>query len=263
MTLFHAIKERWALRRWQKSQLGKALQQHGYDFFWSEDAPFGYLGEQAKLKNCAELHAAAMSILASENPMLAGRERLGDYVHTFADLMVSGMRPDGKSGHELYSDSPYISGELRQHIEKIADHVDELGRLRFEDPDITCDELADFCTTRASLLLFYCNGLNMVSIYVEDRANRHGEWYRAYMQSAMVWAEDTIRSKLGLPSLIPGADGGLVYSAFMNHVLNGEPDPFYAWCRDFPDYYLWRHGPKPSDSGDTLVNHETLPYSAS
>jgi len=242
--VFDSIKERLALRRWTKSTLGVALRDHGHEFFWHDNAPFAYLDEQVKLKHCAELHAAAMAILASENPLLAERERLAGYVHAFAELMVSGMPEDSKSERH-YADTPYISGKLRPYIGRIADHIDELGRLRFEDPEISGEGLADYCTMRASLLLFYCNGLNLISIYVEDRANRHSEWYRAYIQAAMVWAEDSIREHLGLPSLLPTITGGLVYSSFMNYVTNGEPDPFFAWCRDFPEYYLLDHGPKP------------------
>lgn len=243
--MFEAFKERRALSRWQKSTLGKVLQHHGHEYFWRDDAPFGYMDDETKLRHCAEIHGAAMSIMQSESPMLAERALLAEYVLSFAPLMVSGMREDGKREYELYADTPFISGDLRPHIEQIADHIDELGRVRFDNPDITSEELGDFCTTRASLLLFYCNGLNLISIYIEDRTNGKGEWFRAYVQAAMVWAEDSIRKHIGLPSLIPSLTGGLVYSSFMNYVIAGEPDPFYAWCKNFPDYYLWGHGPKP------------------
>lgn len=243
--MFQGIKDRIALRRWTKSPLGSALRTHGHNFFWNDDAPFAYFAEDTKLKHCAELHSMAADCLNSANPVLAVREKLANYVVTFAPLMVAGMRPDGKQGNELYEDSPYISGQLRPHISAIANHIDELGQLRFEDPDISDDDLGDFCTSRASLLLFYCNGLNNVSIYLEDRVSLRSEWYRAFVQAAMVFAEDHIRRAVELPSLLPSTTGGLVYSSFMEYVINGDSDPFYSWCRDFPDYYLWGHGPKP------------------
>jgi hypothetical protein len=240
------FRERRALKQWQKSVMGEALRDHGHNFFWSDEAPFGYLDESQKLQHCAELHAAAIGIMGSENPIIACRERLAGYVEHFAQLMVIGMREDGKREHELYADSPYISGDLRPHIEEIIPHVDELGRLRFDDPDISLEEIGDYCTTRASLLLFYANGLNMLSIYLEDRALKKSEWYRAYIQAAMVAAEDLIREKTELPSLLPRSTGGLVYGMFTHYVINGEVDPFYTWTRAFPDWYLWRRGEKPT-----------------
>lgn len=243
--MFEAFKQRRALSRWQKSTLGKVLLHHGHEYFWQKDAVFGYMDEETKLRHCAELHGAAMTVMESENPFLAERALLAEYVLAFAPLMVIGMKAEGKREQELYADTPFISGELRPHTLQIAELIDELGRVRFDNPNVTTEELGDFCTTRASLLLFYCNGANLISIHVEDRANGNGEWFRAYVQAAMVWAEDWIRKEIGLPSLVPSPVGGLVYSSFMNYVTAGEPDPFYAWCKDFPDYYLWGHGPKP------------------
>jgi hypothetical protein len=227
--------------------MGEALRDHGHSFFWSDDAPFAHLDDDQKLKHCAELHAAAIGIMGSENPVIACRERMSGYVENFALLMVIGMRDEGKREVEVYADSPYISGDLRKHIEKIVPHVEELGQLRFDDPEITSEEIGDYCTARASLHLFYTNGLNMLSIYLEDRAHKKSEWYRAYTQAAMVAAEDSIRRKIELPSLFPPyAHGDLVYSMFMQYVINGDTDPFFSWTKTFPDWYLWQRGEKPN-----------------
>lgn len=242
--MFQALRERRALKQWQKSELGQALRHHGHDFFWKDDAPFGYLDEEEKQKACVELHTKAINILSSPQPILAVREQLADHVLTFAQLMVAGMKEEDLEDRN-YAGTPYISGKLRPHIRKIADHIDELGRQRFSDPDITDEEMADFCTARASFLLFYCNGLNMVSISVEDRANKRSEWFRAYVQAAMVAAEDGLRREIGLESLLPGSVDGLIYSSFTDYVINGEPDPFYSWTKVWPDYFLYGKGPQP------------------
>jgi hypothetical protein len=243
--VFKAIKERLAIRRWQKSTLGDALQRHGHEYFWAEGAVFADFGEQDKLENCARLHGEAMTIMNSSDPFLAARERLADYVLTFAPLMAAGMPEEGKE-ERGYADTPYISGKLRPHISKIAEHIDELGRLRFDDPDISDEELANYCTTRATVLLFMCNGLNLVSIYLEDRVHSQSEWYKAFVQAALVSAEDAIRRDIGLDPLLPSSVDGLVYSSFMNYVVNGEPDPFYAWTKAFPDNYLLGKGSLPA-----------------
>lgn len=242
--MFQALRERRALKQWQKSELGQALRHHGHEFFWQDDAPFGYLNEDEKQKACVELHSKAINILSSPQPILAVREELAKYVLTFAELMVAGMREETKEDR-IYSGTPYISGKLRDHISQIAEHIDELGRQRFSDPNITDEELADYCTARATFLLFYCNGLNMISIAVEDRASQRSEWFRAFIQAAMVFAEDDLRQKIGIDRLLAGPVDGLIYSSFMNYVINGEPDPFYTWTKEWPDHYLYGRGPQP------------------
>lgn len=47
-----------------------------------------------------------------------------------------------------------------------------------------------------------------------------------------------VRSKLGLPDLLPDSLDGFRYSTFLNLVTNGEYNPFSAWCRENPRLYL-------------------------
>lgn len=242
--MFQAIKEWLALRQWKKSVIGIALQSHGYDFFFAPDAPFSHLDQEVKVRHCAELHIQIARVVTAENPIIAVRELLADYVLTFAPLMAAGMPEDGKEDRG-YADTPYISGQLRPHISRIADHIDELGRMRFEEPDLSDEELADYCTNRASLLLFYCNGVNTASIAIENRASQLSEWYQAFVQAALVAAEDELRRDIGLKSLLPGMVDGLMYSTFTDMVINGHPDPFFSWVKAFPDKFLHGRGATP------------------
>lgn len=243
--MFAALRERRALKKWQKSTIGQVLQMHAHSYFFADDAVFSHFDEEAKLQNCAELHSLAMQIVSSDNPVLAVREQLANYVLTFAPLMAIGMSEEGKEDRG-YASNPYISGQLRTHISKIADYNDDLGRLRFSEPDISDEELAFYCTSRASLLLFFCNGLNTLSIALEDRTKRDDEWYAAFVEAALVAAEDEIRRAVDLPSLLPNHVTALMYSAFADFVMRGEPDPFYTWTKSFPDRYLRGRGPLPS-----------------
>jgi hypothetical protein len=246
VNLFSAFKERRALKKWQQSVIGQALQSHGHSYFYAEDAVFSFFEEDAKLQNCAQLHALAMEIVSSGNPVLAVREQLVNYVLTFAPLIAAGMPEKGKD-ERGYASTPYISGQLSPHISKIADHIDELGMLRFAEPDISDEELAFYCTNRASLLLFFCNGLNLISIAVEDRAKRSDNWFAAFIEASVISAEDTIRKDIGLPSLLPGLTDGLVYSSFSDYVAQGDQDPFFSWAKTWPDKFLHGHGPQPSN----------------
>jgi hypothetical protein len=242
--MFEKFKQRSAERRWMKSPIGGALQESGYNFFWN-DGPYAHIDENSKLDHCRQIHALAMSAYTAADPILAIREQLSEFVLRAAQLMVIGLTPEGKLAIEVYNDSPFISATLHEHIDVIAEKVDELGMLKFQDPSVTSEDLRAYCTTRASLHTFYANSLNMVSIDIEQRAHSKSEWYRAFTQAAMVSAEDSIRDDIGLPSLLPGSVDGLVYSNFMFDVINGEPDPLFSWTKRWPDHYLWGHGPKP------------------
>jgi hypothetical protein len=57
--------------------------------------------------------------------------------------------------------------------------------------------------------------------------------------------EHQLREAVGLPVLIPGSMGSLHYAMFLEYVIGGEPDPFFAFARAFPDVYLAGEGPKP------------------
>ena len=252
--MFQAIKEWRALRQWKKSIIGVALHRHGYDNFFASDAPFSYMDEAVKVRHCAELHAQVSNALSAENSLIAVRELLAEYVHAFAQLMVVGMPEQGKEDRG-YADTPYISGQLRPYISQIAGHIDELGLLKFEQPDVSDEELADYCTNRASLMLFYSNGVNIVSIAIDNRSSRPSEWYRAFIEARLVADEDKIRQDIGLKSLLPGPVDGLTYSAFTDMVINGQADPFFAWVKAFPDKFLHGRGPAPQlDSDDSSPN---------
>ena len=243
--MFQAIKDWLALRQWRKSVIGDVLFRHGHSYFFAPDAPFAHFDEAVKVRHCAELHSQIAAVVAAENPIIAVRELLAEYVLTFAEFMAAGMPEEGKE-ERGYADTPYISGQLRAHISLIAGHIDELGRLRFEDSAISDEELANYCTEKASLLLFYSNGVNTVSIAIENRASQSGEWYRAFVEAALVAAEDRLREKIGLNSLLPGLVDGLAYSTFTDFVINGHEDPFFTWVKTFPDKFLHGRGPTPA-----------------
>lgn len=245
--MFQSIREWLALRQWRKSVIGQVLHKQGYDFFFAPNAPFSYYDEEVKVRHCAELHSLTAQALSSDNPVITIRQLLSNYVWSFAQLMVAGLRDETKE-ERSYADTPFVSGKLRPHISAIADHIDELGKLRFDEPTISDEELADYCLNRASLLLFYCNGFNAVSIALENRASSPSQWYQAFVQADLVKAEDDLRQKIGLERLLPGPVDGLAYGMFAVYVEDGEPDPFFTWTKAFPDMYLFGRGPTPSQA---------------
>lgn len=242
--MFNAIRDRLALRRWQKSEVGSALFHHGHEYFWKQGAIFGHFEHDSKHENCRQLHAVAIEILASSNPAIAARERIADYVTFCSRYLVIGMTAESKA-QRPYADTPYITGMLRPHIREITEHVDDLGRIRFQEPDVSDDELADHCLLQASIAMFMFNGINLVRISIEKSGHASADWLGAFLQASMVHQEDDLRRSIGLPSILPQVTDSLVYMSFGTYVTGGEPDPLFAWCKDWPDRYLMGRGPLP------------------
>lgn len=53
------------------------------------------------------------------------------------------------------------------------------------------------------------------------------------MKSMLIWHEDQMRNKIGLPSLLPGDLDSLKHGTFMNLVINGHKNPFYEWEKNW------------------------------
>jgi hypothetical protein len=128
------------------------------------------------------------------------------------------------------------------------DHIDDLGRIKFQEPSVTDDELAEHCLLQASIAIFMFNGLNLIRLNLEGDTQSSPDWLMAFLQASMVHQEDDLRQAIGLPSLLPQVTDGLVYMTFGTYVVDGHPDPLFAWCKEWPDRFLLGRGPLPQEA---------------
>lgn len=238
--MLNFIKERVELWKFKRTPIAQAIRAHTQEYF-SMPSLAGF-SKESKERLVSDFCQKISQIYMSANPVLACRETLVEYTLLYAQLHVHCLTEDDKA-EMFYKDNPYISGELWRHIRQSSDHHDELARWKWEDPELTDEDLVANANTRCALYLYYANGMNLVRLELGDASEKG--WFRALVEATLVNEEHRLREKLGLPVLVPGPIGALPYAVFMNYVINGEEYPLFAWCRDFPDLYLAGKGPAP------------------
>ena len=80
----------------------------------------------------------------------------------------------------------------------------------------------------------YLNGVNYVRGEFND-IDKEKDWLRPFIKSMLIWEEDIVREKIGLPSLLPDSLDSLKHSTFMNLVTNGHKNPFYEWEKSWAE----------------------------
>ena len=236
------IREQVELWKFQRTPLAQAIRQHTQEYFHGGSALTSFTQEN-KEKLVADFCQRVSLIYQSENPVLACRELLAEYMLLFAQLQVHCLKENEKA-EMFYGENPYISGQLWRHIQESSDHHEELARYKWEDPELSPEDLVGIANTRCALYLYYVNGMNIVRNALGDES-KDKDWFRPFVEAMLVNEEDHLRRKLDLPELVPGHLGALRYSVFLNYVVDGEQHPFFTWCREFPDSYLAGEGPTP------------------
>ena len=229
---FQRRRENKLIREWQNSSLGKALAHHTNEYFHNNPR-LARLSDDSKNKHIGDFIQQIIILSKAENPFLAMREALASCVIGYAKYQVLCLTEEEKD-EDIYSDCPYISGELYKHIDKAVKHIDELGELKWKYPSISNEELVSFCNTKCVLHLYYVNGFNYVRGEFDD-FDKEKDWLRPFIKSMLIWEEDQIRNKIGLPSLLPGSLYGLKHSTFMNIVINGHKNPYYEWEKNWSE----------------------------
>lgn len=226
--------KRWNDRRkWEGSVLGRALAQHTQKFF--QDTILSGLPQERKDRMIGDFYEQVATIGQSPTGFLDLRKALAEWVAHYAEYQVLCLT-EAEKASAFYKGTQFVSGELYHHIRKAAAKNDDLAQTIWGDKNITDDDLIAHCTKECARALYYANGLNMVRLESGDQVER--DWYKLFVEAMLVYEEDNVRSAIELPSLLPGGKYGVIYSGFLNQVVVGERDPFFAWARVCPDYYL-------------------------
>jgi len=229
---FYKRREKKALKKFFETSLGKSLVTHTSTYF--NDFPrLSSLSQEGKDRIITDLYQKIFDISQASNPLLALREALAEYVISHASYQVMCLTEadleDGK-----FLDSPYISGQIYKHISNLADCNEELGKIKWEYPEVTDEELISYCNTR-SLIMNYCvNGLNLVRFEFND-FSKNKDWFKPFVKSMLICEEAQLRESIKMPSLLPDEFDALKHSSFMNAVINGCENPLYEWEKQWDE----------------------------
>lgn len=227
---FDKRKAKKAESAWNNSQLGKALAEHTIEYFGS--GVLSGMSEEVQQKIISDLYHKIRTILASENPLLALREKISIYVDLLTSLQVIAM--DEQEKRTYYADCAYVSGELLQHVRLCSEHNKELAELVWKYPDLTDNDIIGFCNRRRMVHLYFLNGLNCLRAEFDD-FDHTKDWLLPFVKAMLIWHEDTYRRNLKLPSLLPNTLDGLILCSFSSFVESGESNPYFAWHSKYGD----------------------------
>ena len=176
-------------------------------------------------------------ILSSDNPLMANREHLANATIRTANAQVLVISPPpfedatGLRGH------CGITGELKSKLMDLV-KVDKDLREKFHQlpPPL------DYETISNELLYEYRFAYADMNVFTRFRAafgdyniDYERDWFRPFFISMCASAECTYRDKLGMQSSLEDDPKskltlkGLMYSTFLNMVMNGERYPDLAW----------------------------------
>lgn len=233
MTMLGFFK-RWNDRRkWEGSVLGKALAQHTQKFF--QDTILSGLPQDRKDRMIGGFYEQVAAVGQSPTGFLDLRKALAEWVWHYSKYQVLCLT-EAEKATAFYKETPFVSGELYHHIRKAAEKNDDLAQIVWGDPNVTDGDLISHANKECARALYHANGLNIVRLESGDKTER--DWYKPFVEALLVYEEDNVRSSIELPALLPDDKAGVIYSGFFNQVVGGEQDPFFAWARTCPDYYL-------------------------
>ena len=217
------------IKNWQNSFLGKALASHTREFFY-EHAVLKNIPEEAKQGLIDDFYQKIFELTQSEEPLLTLRGYIASFVHSYAIFQVLCLTPEVKA-KSFYQNNPHISGNLYPHIKSLSVYNKEINELSLSNELLEDEDLLSFCRTKAAISLFYMNGINIVRYELKDIVKGE-DWLRPFIESMLIWEEETCRQNIGLPSLFENANEAQKHSDFLQCVSNGAEDPYAAWQID-------------------------------
>lgn len=232
-----AIRDYFAVQKFKRTPLAQALRQHTQECLYG-DTVLRDFSEENKEKFVTDLMGQMGASFQSPNPAMAIRERIVAYTIQYADLQVLALN-EAEKPQMFYAENPYISGKLHIHIDEAAKHVEELAKFQWQGGEEGQD-LIDFCNVRCAIYLYYMNAFNIARIELGDETKP--DWFRPLVEAQLVYAENTIRDKMGLPLTTRSMTDSLTYWVMAENVVGGVPDPYFEWCKAFPEKYLAGRG---------------------
>jgi hypothetical protein len=185
------------------------------------------LSKKARREIAEAFHGRCWAIDKEPDPLMAFREQIVEAGLAWANFDVLTRKQNELEG--MFA-SPYISGQLHTRIREAANYDDWIASVCAR-PDARADDemLYDTVQGQTVINLYWLNGFNLLRAKYEPWSVEHRtNWFRAFCQSMLIWAEYLHRGKLGMPLLCSDLFA-LEHSTFANFVRNGERLPLAAW----------------------------------
>lgn len=183
----------------------------------------------------AEIHhrdflLKVQKIMAADNILVELRKQICNAVIGYSEYMTVTITPEDKQ-HLFIKDSPYVTGELTQHLGKdgTSDLLDKFKEMYFNNPDTSAQDLRDFSNLAMAITNFFVEGLDLLRIHLEDynKINYKKDWMRPFQIAMAECCEYRHRKTLDLPQLMDSSTY-IKKSIFLNKVLD-EANPLMEY----------------------------------
>jgi hypothetical protein len=225
--------DRWlkpVSREVEKTQvLFEAIEIHSRNCFYGEVASLAQLQPETKQAFINDLQKRAEEILAADDPFLNMRQELADQVAGYAEVTVLSLTESEKK-HGPDANECAVSGTLHHHIQELWKHCNAMsdGPWRGKD-EYDYKQLLALANFHGALAVYFVNGLKIIRrIHFHDEIKEH-DWLGPFRRSMLILQEDRYRSAIGLPSLLEKEGDVSAHWTFLNFVIGGHKDPYFAW----------------------------------
>jgi hypothetical protein len=173
---------------------------------------------------------------SSRDPRMANREKLANYVFTFAQFQVLVIDPPPALDPTRLRGQLGITGELKAHLFKLAENDKSLREFVHGLPvPLAQDDLWNAVLLRFRVLHAWAHVFHLLRAAFDDYNPAPGkDWFQPFVLAMCGWCEHGYRQCIGLPPSIEEGDltieeQALIMSGFRNCVLSGARYPDLEW----------------------------------
>lgn len=203
-----------------------------------------YIGDDTRGMLARKLYLDINEICNSFEPVAACREKLAPTMIKFASYQVLVIPPPPQDDSSGLRSQPGISGELKEHLVRIAEVNNDLCSELHEKTDSPTFDITWECVQRSYWQTYwFLETFNAARIELGDYNEDH-DWYMPFKHAACANYEHIYRREIDLP---PAFDEDIAsvaptaYSIFTDIVLSGAKNPDLEWR----DYYKDANVPIP------------------
>ena len=192
-----------------------------------------------------ELFLEINLICNAHDPIAACRQKLAATMIEFASYQVLVIPPAPEADPSGLRSQPGITGELTEHLVKIAENNSDLRSAFYGATDAaTFDSIWEAVQQSYWQSYWFLETFNAARVELGDCKEEH-DWFMAFKHAACANHESIYRRENDLPSAFDeelASKAPSAYSIFTDIVLSGSEDPGLEWR----DYYRDSNIPVPN-----------------
>jgi len=204
-----------------------------------------FIEEEERGSLARQLFLEINEICNAFDPVEACREKIASTMIRFASFQVLVIPPPPEADPSDLRSQPGISGELTEHLVRIAENNYELRSEIYGvmDPP-TFDKVWEHVQQSYWQSYWFLETFNAARVELGD-VNGDQDWFMRFKHAACANYEHVYRREAGLPPAFDediASDAANAYSLYTDIVLSGAKDPDQEWR----DYFKGRNIPVPN-----------------